>query len=116
MLKVDQVYLIWQKLLVEAQSIRSVAREMDISRDTVAKLPQEPRTGEDDRSQAPLPVKDMVASRIDELLDYKADFRAGVPRSFRTSYPRCSATRRPRWTLGALCASRTSTRRVNNVV
>jgi transposase len=98
MLKLDQVYLIWHKVLVEGLSIRSVAREMDISRDTVAKLPQEPRTREDDRSQTPSPVKDMVASRIDELLYYEADIRAGVSRSFRTSNPRCSATRRPRWT------------------
>jgi len=37
MLRIDQVHVIRHKVLVEGQSIRSVAREMAISRNTISK-------------------------------------------------------------------------------
>jgi hypothetical protein len=37
MLKMDQVHVLLQKVLSEGQSIRRVARELGLSRNTVAK-------------------------------------------------------------------------------
>jgi predicted transcriptional regulator len=40
MLRMDKVYIIRHKVLVEHRSIRSVARELDVSRNTVSKYLQ----------------------------------------------------------------------------
>lgn len=68
MLRMDKVYVIRHKVLVEHRSIRSVARELDISRNTISKYLQasEPvRKPENSRSR---PVTDKIGPRIDEIL------------------------------------------------
>jgi len=69
MLRMDKVYVIRHKVLVECHSIRSVARELDVSRNTVSKYLQ---TSEPVRKPGaaprPRPVTDKIAPRIDEIL------------------------------------------------
>jgi transposase len=69
MLRMDQVYVIRHKVLVEHDSISSVARELGISRNTVSKYLQ---TSEPVRkpgtASRPRPVTDIIAPRIDEIL------------------------------------------------
>jgi len=69
MLRMDKVYVIRHKVLVEGQSGRSVARELGISRNTVAKYLQtsEP-VREPEAASRPRPVTDRIAPRIDEIL------------------------------------------------
>jgi len=65
----DQVHVVRYKVLVEGQTIRRVAREMSISRNTVRKylkLSEPTRNEQRPRSR---PVLEKVASRIDELLE-----------------------------------------------
>ena len=64
----DQVHVIRHKVLVEGLSIRAVAREMEVSRNTVRKYlrESEPVRREGPRAR---PVLEAVASRIDELLE-----------------------------------------------
>ena len=69
MLRMDKVYVIRHKVLVEGKSIRSVAQEMDVSRNTVARYLG---VSEPVRTQGPprgRPVMDVVAPRIDEILE-----------------------------------------------
>ena len=68
MLKMSQVHVIRHKVLVEGRSIRSTAREMGFSRNTVRKYLKESepiRREPDPRAQ---PVLEEVAPRIEELL------------------------------------------------
>jgi transposase len=70
MLRMDQVHVIRHKVLVEGQSIRSVAREMGVGRNTIKKYlkmsePVVRVVGQKKSS----PVKEMVAPRIDHLLE-----------------------------------------------
>jgi len=69
MLRMDKVYVIRHKVLVEGQSGRSVARELGISRNTVAKYLQasEP-VRKPEAGSRPRPVTDRIAPRIDEIL------------------------------------------------
>jgi transposase len=69
MLRMDKVYVIRHKVLVEGKSIRSVAHELGISRNTVSRYlrlsePVRKETGPRRR-----PVMDKVAARIDEILE-----------------------------------------------
>ncbi len=69
MLRMDQVHVIRHKVLLEGKSIRSVAKELGISRNTVAKYlnnPEPRRTVT--RKQKRAPVMEMVAPRIEEIL------------------------------------------------
>src|SRR5215210_344426 len=69
MLRMDQVHVIRHKVLIEGQSIRSVAREMGVGRNTIKKylkLSEPVRVG---RQKKPSPVKEMIAPRIDHLLE-----------------------------------------------
>ena len=69
MLRMDKVYVIRHKVLVEGKSIRSVARELGVGRNTVTKYLRE---SEPLRHEAELrlrPVLSAVAPRIDELLE-----------------------------------------------
>src|SRR5215210_751466 len=69
MLRMDQVHVIRHKVLIEGQSIRSVAREMGVGRNTIKKylkLSEPVRVG---RQKKPSPVKEMVAPRIDQILE-----------------------------------------------
>jgi transposase len=69
MLRMDQVHVIRHKVLLEGKSVRSVAKEMGVSRNTVAKYlknPEPRRTVA--RKQKRAPVMEMVAPRIVEIL------------------------------------------------
>lgn len=69
MLRMDKVYVIRHKVLVERRSIRSVARELDVSRNTVSKYLQAPEpVRKPGAAPRPRPVTDKVAPRIDEIL------------------------------------------------
>lgn len=67
MLRMDQVHVIRHKVLVEGRSIRSTAREMGVSRNTVRRYlkESEPKRHESPRAR---PVLGQVAPRIEELL------------------------------------------------
>jgi len=67
MLRMAQVHVIRHKVLVEGLSIRQVARELGVSRNTVSKYLKQPQPV---RHEGPRrkPVLERVAPRIDELL------------------------------------------------
>jgi transposase len=68
MLRVDQVHVVRHKVLVEGRGIRTVAREMGISRNTVRRylaVSEPVRVEKGPRGQ---PVKDKVVPRIEEIL------------------------------------------------
>ena len=69
MLRMDQVHVIRHKVLVEGLSIRRVAREMRVSRNTVRKYLKvsEPVRREPEPRQRP--VLERVRARIDALLE-----------------------------------------------
>jgi transposase len=69
MLRMDQVHVIRHKVLVEGQSIRSVAKEMGVSRNTVSKYLTVSEPKRIARRPKPSPVMETVAPRIEELLD-----------------------------------------------
>ena len=69
MLRMDQVHVIRHKVLVEGQSIRSVARQMGIGRNTIKKYLKLPEPVRVVRQEKPSPVKEMVTPRIDQLLE-----------------------------------------------
>lgn len=68
MLRMDQVHVIRHKVLVEGRSIRSVAREMDVSRNTVRKYLRQPEPVRRETGPRAKPVMERIAPRIDELL------------------------------------------------
>jgi transposase len=68
MLRMDQVHVVRHKILVEGQSIRSVSRQMSISRNTIRKYLKVSEPVRVVRQKKPSPVKEMVAPRIDHLL------------------------------------------------
>ena len=68
-MRMDQVHVIRHKVLLEGKSVRSVAREMGVSRNTVAKYLKNPEpTRRVTRKQKRAPVMEMVAPRIEEIL------------------------------------------------
>lgn len=75
MLRMDQVHVIADasvrrhKVLVEGQSVRRVAREMDLSRVTVRKYLQSSQPQRVETAPRPKPARDKVAPRIDQLLE-----------------------------------------------
>ncbi len=70
MLRMDQVHVIRHKVLLEGKSVRSVAKEMGVSRNTVAKYLKnpEPRRRRVAHKQKRAPVMEVVAPRIEEIL------------------------------------------------
>lgn len=69
MLRMDQVYVIRHKVLVEGQSARAVARQMGVSRNTVRKYLQvSAPVRRESRSRA-RPVLEAVAARMEGLLE-----------------------------------------------
>lgn len=68
MLRMDMVYVIRHKVLVERRSIRSVAREMGVSRNTVSKYLETSEPVRKVTAPRPSPVTDKIAPRIDEIL------------------------------------------------
>ena len=69
MLRMDKVHVIRHKVMVEGQSIRSVAQEMGVSRNTVAKYLELPEPVRVERVPREKPVMEKVAPRIDEILE-----------------------------------------------
>jgi transposase len=70
MLRMDQVHVIRHKVLVEGQSIRSVARQMSVGRNTIKKYLALSEPVRVVRQKKPSPVKEMVAPRIDEIMEH----------------------------------------------
>jgi transposase len=68
MLRMDKVYVIRHKVLVEHDSISSVAREMGVSRNTVSKYLQTSEPVRNPGVPRSRPVTDKVVPRIDEIL------------------------------------------------
>src|SRR5690606_26667346 len=68
-LRVDQAHVIRHKVLVEGQSVRSVAREMGISRNTVRRYVEGAAPGERvPAAKRVLPEFERVRGRIDAIL------------------------------------------------
>ncbi len=69
-MRMDQVHVIRHKVLLEGKSVRSVAKEMGVSRNTVAKYLKnpEPRRRRVAHKQKRAPVMEVVAPRIEEIL------------------------------------------------
>ncbi len=68
MLRMDQIHVICHKAMVEGRSIRSVARELGVSRNTVARYVRLSEPVREESVRRPRPVMDKVAPRIDEIL------------------------------------------------
>ena len=69
MLRMDKVYVIRHKVLVEGRSIRSVARELGVGRNTVTKYLEVSEPIRREKQSRARPVLEKVASRIDELME-----------------------------------------------
>ena len=67
MLRMDRVYVIRHKVIVEGKSIRSVARELSVSRNTVAGYLRLSKPVRKESVPRPRPVMEKVAARIDEI-------------------------------------------------
>jgi len=68
MLKMDQVHVLRHKVLKEGQSIRRVARELGLSRNTVAKYLDQAEPNRSSRQPRERPVWEAVQLRLEELL------------------------------------------------
>jgi transposase len=68
MLRVDQVHVIRHKVLVEGLSIRRVAREMRVSRNTVRKYLQVSEPLREEPGARPRPVLERVRERLETLI------------------------------------------------
>jgi len=64
----DQVHVIRHKVLVEGVSVRRVARQMGVSRNTVKRYLSEPAPKYGPRPPAKAPVRDAARSRVEALL------------------------------------------------
>lgn len=69
MLRMDKVCVIRHKVIVEGRSSRSVALEMGVSRNTVAKYLTQSEPARKEHTPRPRPVMDRVGPRIDEILE-----------------------------------------------
>ncbi len=69
MLRMDQVHVIRHKVVVEGQSVRSVARQMEVSRNTVRKYLRESAPVRVERQARARPVLERARSRIEALLE-----------------------------------------------
>ena len=68
MLRMDQVYVIRHKVMLEGRSIRSVAREVGVSRNTVTRYLRLSEPVRKESVPRPRPVMEKVGPRIDEIL------------------------------------------------
>ena len=64
----DQVHVLRHKVLNEGQSIRRVARELGLSRNTIAKYLDQPEPVRRPRRQRARPVWEGVKRRLEELV------------------------------------------------
>jgi transposase len=69
MLRMEQVHVIRHKVLVEGRSARQVAREMGISRNTVAKYLESAEPVRKEEQRRVKPVRARVRERIESLLE-----------------------------------------------
>ena len=67
MRRMDQVHVIRHKVLVEGQSIRWVARDMGVSRNTVRKYLRASEPVRVEKKPRPRPVQEETGPRLDEL-------------------------------------------------
>lgn len=68
MLRMDQVHVIRHKVMVEGHSVRSVARQMGVGRNTVRKYLKVPEPVRVERQRKPSPVTEEVGPRIEQIL------------------------------------------------
>jgi transposase len=64
MLRMDQVYVVRHKALVEGQSIRSIAREMGVGRNTIKKYLQVSEPVRVEHQRKPSPITEEVAPHV----------------------------------------------------
>lgn len=69
MLRMDQVHVVRHKVLVEGLSVRSVARSLGLSRNTVSKYLAESEPSRKGRAPRPAPSRDLIRDRVVALLD-----------------------------------------------
>jgi transposase len=69
MLRMDQIHVIRHKVLIEGQSIRRVARELGLSRNTVSKYLDSSEAGRSGGRVRSRPVWERVRTRLDELVE-----------------------------------------------
>lgn len=69
MLRMDQVHVIRHKVLVEGRTQRSVARELGVSRNTVAKYLTQSEPKRVETAPRPRRVTEQIAPRLEELLE-----------------------------------------------
>jgi transposase len=69
MLRMDQVHVIRHKVVVEGQSVRSVARQMEVSRNTVRKYLRVSAPVRVERQPRARPVLERVRERLEALLE-----------------------------------------------
>lgn len=86
MLKVAQVHVIRHKVLTEGLTVRRVAREMGVSRNTVKKYLSAPEPVRRESRPRPKPILERVQPRMDELISEWEEERT-------TSKQRITATR-----------------------
>jgi transposase len=81
MLRMDQVHVIRHKVRVDGRSVRQVARELGLSRNTVRRyLDQETPIGVRRATRRPAPVREVIEPRLEALLGKTAGSTAGKQR------------------------------------
>jgi predicted transcriptional regulator len=107
MLKMDQVHVLRHKVLKEGQSIRRVARELGLSRNTVTKYLDQPEPVRSFRRRRERPVREAVKPRLEELVA-QWNLRTTASSASRrcafigSSYPKANASAGRWWaTIGA---------------
>src|SRR5688572_9226722 len=81
MLRMDQVHVVRHKVRVEKLSVRRVARDLGISRNTVRRyLKDETPIGQRRAAVRSTPVRDAVASRVAAVLAESGNWTAGKQR------------------------------------
>lgn len=80
MLRVDQIYVVRHKVLVEGVPVRRVAREMGIGRNTIRRYLEGAEPEVRKPTARPRPVLERVRGRLDELLEESPRWTGGKQR------------------------------------